>query len=147
MKIGGVDEAGKGPVFGPMCVACVVVDEDEMEELRRMGVRDSKKLSPKKRKKICEEITERFETKVLKISPQKIDKMREEMSMDWIMVHAFAHLVKGVDVAYVDAADVDAERFGKRISELVGRKIKIISMHKADEKIPVVSAASIVAKV
>ncbi|RLG21310.1 ribonuclease HII, partial [Methanosarcinales archaeon] len=90
---------------------------------------------------------ERFETKVLKISPQKIDKMREEMSMDWIMVHAFAHLVRGVDVAYVDAADVDAERFGKRISELAGQKIKIISMHKADEKIPVVSAASIVAKV
>ena len=53
--------------------------------------------------------------------------------------------------AIVDAADVDAERFGRRISEKVtettGRGIRIISEHKADLNHPIVGAASVLAKV
>jgi ribonuclease HII len=51
------------------------------------------------------------------------------------------------DVAYVDASDVLADRFKEHIVEKLSFKVKIISEHKADFKYPVVSAASIIAKV
>jgi len=50
-------------------------------------------------------------------------------------------------IAYVDSSDVRAERFANDILNLLPRKIRIISEHHADEKYPVVSAASIIAKV
>ena len=50
-------------------------------------------------------------------------------------------------VAYVDASDVLPERFGRHISEEIPFKVKIVSEHKADKIYPVVSAASIIAKV
>jgi ribonuclease HII len=51
------------------------------------------------------------------------------------------------DEAYVDAADVLEQRFGSHISECLRFKTKVVSEHKADRTYPVVSAASIIAKV
>jgi ribonuclease HII len=51
------------------------------------------------------------------------------------------------DVAYVDAADVVEKRFGQHILEASAFKTRIISEHKADRNYPIVSAASIIAKV
>ena len=51
-SIGGIDEAGRGPLAGPVVVACVVMPRDSMIE----GVNDSKKVSEKKREKLYEEI-------------------------------------------------------------------------------------------
>ncbi|MCD4768298.1 MAG: ribonuclease HII, partial [Methanosarcinales archaeon] len=46
MLVAGVDEAGKGPVIGPMIVAGVVIEENRLPELKKLGVKDSKVLSP-----------------------------------------------------------------------------------------------------
>mgnify|MGYP003296524056 CR=1 FL=1 len=54
MWICGIDEAGKGPVLGPMVAAGVLVSDDE--DLSSLGIRDSKQLSAKKREVIFEEI-------------------------------------------------------------------------------------------
>ena len=51
------------------------------------------------------------------------------------------------DVAYVDACDPNADRFGRRLEALTGMGTRIVSRHKADRDFPVVSAASVVAKV
>ena len=51
------------------------------------------------------------------------------------------------DVAYVDASDVLADRFGQHIQESLTFNVHIISEHKADRNYPIVSAASIIAKV
>lgn len=57
MKIGGIDEAGRGPAIGPLVVATVVVDEKNIEKLRNIGVKDSKQLTPHERKNLFSQIT------------------------------------------------------------------------------------------
>ena len=52
--VAGIDEAGRGPLAGPVVVACVIMPENSMIE----GVNDSKKISEKKREKLYEEIIE-----------------------------------------------------------------------------------------
>jgi len=152
MLVAGVDEAGKGPVLGPLVVACVVMDEHALHELERLGVRDSKRLSARRRARLADRIKEMADVHILALSPREIDAMRERTTMNWVMVHCFSDvLVRArADVAYVDAADVSEERFAERVMHCLlerGCPTRVIALHRADVHIPVVSAASIVAKV
>ncbi len=143
----GVDEAGRGPVIGPLVVAGVCGDE---EKIASLGVRDSKKLSPKRREKLAEEIRKvASKVIVVKIEPEEIDEMRENMTLNEIEVELFAKVISQMDdsIIYVDAADVDEARFAEDIRKKLGKNLKIVSEHKADAKYPIVSAASIIAKV
>ncbi len=157
MKIAGIDEAGKGPVIGPMCVGGVMLDASKANALKNLGVADSKKISPKKREQLAGQI-EKYSDRVfvLEITAGQIDELRKLMSMNDIMVVAFSKVLEQLhpDSAYVDAADVNEERFGMRLLEEYGKNhpqkascMEIISKHQADAVYPVVSAASIVAKV
>ena len=157
MIIAGIDEAGKGPVIGPMCIGGVKIEESKAHILKVLGVADSKKLTPKKREQLAAQIKKHADGFfVLEISPSQIDELRKIMTMNEIMVVCFAKVVEQLkpDLVYVDAADVKAERFGENIrrqyaktSPAHAKKIEIISMHQADATYPVVSAASIIAKV
>lgn len=150
LRISGVDEAGKGPVLGPMCVAGILLDGTEQDELLRIGVKDSKQLTPKKREVLAREIIEIAEKYyILDVYPSQIDELRKIMNMNEIMVLSFTKVLEELrpDHAFVDAADVIADRFGNNISMKYSREIIITSEHKADVKYPVVSAASILAKV
>ncbi len=143
----GVDEAGRGPVIGPMVVAGVCAPRDA---LIAIGVRDSKKLSPKRRAYLAEEIRKiASQVIVLVIQPEEIDELRKEMTLNEIEVELFSRIISQIEgnTVYVDAADVDEERFASQILERIGKEIKIISKHKADDTYPEVSAASIIAKV
>lgn len=154
MKVAGLDEAGKGPVIGPMCIGGVLVEDDKLHSIKNLGVADSKKLSPARREDLALKI-EKYASKVfvLEISPFQIDELRKIMTMNEIMVVGFSKVLENIqpDTAYVDAADVKAERFGKKLTENytqdVSKPITVVSEHKADDKYPIVSAASIVAKV
>ncbi|MGP8319780.1 MAG: ribonuclease HII [Methanosarcinaceae archaeon] len=157
MKIAGIDEAGKGPVIGPMCVAGVVTDETGINSLKNLGVRDSKKIAPKKRKQLAGQIKRYIDDfYIFEISPQHIDELRKIMTMNVITVTGFSRVLENLhpDKAFVDAADVNADRFGKHVRDTYSKKypeaakhISIISRHKADDTYPVVAAASILAKV
>lgn len=152
MLVAGVDEAGKGPVLGPLVVACVVVNEHVLHELEQLGVRDSKRLSPRRRAQLADRIEEMADVHVLTLSPREIDAMRERTTMNWVMVHSFSEVLARAcaDVAYVDAADVSEERFAQRVAHSLlerGHYTRVVALHRADVHIPVVSAASIVAKV
>ncbi len=143
----GIDEAGRGPVIGPMVVAAVCADDEKLKDL---NVRDSKKLSPKRREYLAERIKEMAEQIVVRVvDPEEIDTMREKMTMNELEVEIFAEIISELkgDIVYVDAADVDEERFAQEIRKRIGREIRIISKHKADSIYPIVSAASIIAKV
>jgi ribonuclease HII len=145
----GVDEAGKGAVLGPMVIAGVLVQDTE--ECEGLGLMDSKMLSKKRREELFECITADFVTAVRVIDAQDIDHMRLEMKtgMNAIVATAHAAVIDELDAqtAFVDACDVNAQRYGETITALLRASRTIISEHKADSRFPVVSAASIVAKV
>lgn len=148
--IAGLDEAGKGPVLGPMCVAGVLLDEKNLDALAKTGVKDSKQLSPRKREVLAVQVKKLAERYfILEVSPGQIDELRRVMTMNEIMVICYVKVLEELrsDRAFVDAADVIAERFGENIRKKYSGNVDITSEHNADEKYPIVSAASILAKV
>ena len=143
----GVDEAGRGPVIGPLVVAGVAVESDV--ELRHMNVRDSKKLSPERREALAPEIEKVSTYEVVVIPAERIDIMRSEMSLNDFEAKLFAEVIDKLrpETAYVDAADVDEIEFKRCVRKELAFDVEIVSQHNADELFPVVSAASILAKV
>lgn len=142
-----MDEAGRGPVLGPLVVAGVMFDCEI--RLNNLNVKDSKKLSPKRRDflaKLIKEIAVKYE--ILVIPAHDIDDMRKVMTLNEIEIHGFIKVIKKLkpQICFVDSVDVKEERFGKNILSGLNFKIEIVSKHKADEVYPVVSAASILAK-
>ncbi|TLZ44476.1 MAG: ribonuclease HII [Methanobacteriota archaeon] len=143
----GVDEAGRGPVIGPLVVAGVGVESDV--PLRQLNVRDSKKLSPERREALAPEIEKLSKYEVVVIPAERIDVMRAEMSLNDFEAKLFAQVIERLhpETAYVDAADVDEIEFKRCVRRELRFDVEIVSQHNADELFPVVSAASILAKV
>ena len=143
----GCDEAGRGPVFGPLVIAGALFEDDS--ELIKHKVRDSKKITPKRREYLAEIIKKiAVNYEILAISASDIDDMRKVMTLNEIEVNAFSKVIDKLrpDICYVDAADVNEKRFGKNILSRLSLKPKMISKHKADDTYPIVGAASILAK-
>lgn len=145
-RICGVDEAGRGPVMGPLVVSGVTIDDES--RLSDMGVKDSKQLTPARREELAVQIRSIADVESVLVPAEEIDNLREEMTMNELEVYLFTSVVDKLrpSVAYVDSADVDAGRFGNDIKRGLGFDIEIISKHKADDLYPVVGAASIIAK-
>jgi ribonuclease HII len=147
--IAGVDEAGRGPVLGPLVVAAVLVESQA--PLRRLGVKDSKLLTPKKREELepkIRELARRVETVV--ITPAELNKKMPKTNLNKIEAAAFAALLRKLQPseAIVDACDVDAARFGRNVAARMRLPTCVLrAEHEADLNHPVVAAASIVAKV
>lgn len=137
----------KGPVIGPLVIAGVLFEDDS--ELASLNVRDSKKITPKRREFLAKKIKERaVKYEILVISASDIDDMRRVMTLNEVEVNAFSKVISKLkpDICYVDAADVNEERFGRNILSKLSFRPKIISKHKADDIYPIVGAASILAK-
>jgi len=135
----GVDEAGKGPVMGPLVVAAVKVDN--AKDIENLGFKDSKQLTPKRRKELADLIKNKFQYAVEIIEPEIVDEYRRKNKLNQLNREAFERLISKLNpkVAYVDAADVNEDRFGNEIKKGLTNQndTDVISMHKADAKIPV----------
>lgn len=144
MKIVGIDEAGKGPVIGPMVVCGVLCDENDLKKLENFGVKDSKKLKPEERKRLAEGIKKLCKICTIRISPQTIDRSE---NINDLLRESYVKIIKELnpDLAIVDSPDIKPERLKEFLEKMTGKEV--IAMHKADEKHVVVAAASIVAKV
>ena len=143
----GIDEAGRGPVIGPLVVAGVQVDDEKV--LEDTGVRDSKKCTPERRERLANIIKGKAKAIDLVIlHPEEIDNLRNNMTLNEIEVDAFCKVMRSLrsDVYYVDSADVDENRFARALKMRLDFDAEIISSHKAEEKFLVVAAASIIAK-
>jgi len=145
MILCGVDEAGKGAVLGPLVVAAVACERQQ--DLAELGVKDSKALTPARRKVLSDEIRASFPVEVLVISPGEIDA--RGMTMNALMARSHAHVIAALrpTLAVVDACDVVAARYGAMVSSHLDIPCRVIARHHADRDHPAVSAASIVAKV
>ena len=161
VQVLGVDEAGRGPVIGPLVVCSLCIPKTDYGLLNSMGVDDSKKLSRKKREQVVEEIMKfidngKWTLGVRISSPLEIDSNSINSDLNTLEIELFADSIlkcanENIEgVIYVDACDVDEKRFGIRLRERLGSKLKnweIISKHGMDNENLVASAASIFAKV
>lgn len=147
----GIDEAGRGPVIGPLILCGVCFEESQLTLLKKIGVRDSKKLSPKRRKELAKTIKDKcFSFEIIKVSAKEIDKREtDRITLNRLEELKMVDIINKLkpDVIYIDAVDVNEERFGKSIERSLDYSPnKIISKHRADDTFPIVSAASIIAK-
>ena len=149
VQICGVDEAGRGSMLGPLVVAGITISKSKIKLLKKLGVRDSKKLSPAAREYLYKKIIETVDDyHVIRIPPRVIDKSVANHSLNHLEAKYMARVISKLSpsTAFVDSCDVNSKRFGKEISELTSNT-KIRSYHHADSKFVTVSAASILAKV
>ncbi|WP_393971452.1 ribonuclease HII [Oxyplasma meridianum] len=140
----GIDEAGRGPVIGPMVMAMVCGDP---AELKKAGVRDSKELTPARREMLFDRMDRlNLHKSLVVISPGEINDMMERITLNEIERHFALQLLRDAECdVYVDSFDVNPERLSKSLSLESGKKV--FCAHRADSNYPSVSAASIVAKV
>lgn len=129
----GVDEAGRGPLCGPVCCAAVILNPQDPIK----GINDSKKLTEKRREALYEEITRRaLAWKVVFVSPQEID----EKNILWATMDGMAQAVAGLD-SQPDFVLVD----GNRCPPELNRPAQAVV--KGDANSASIAAASILAKV
>lgn len=151
MKVLGLDEAGRGPVIGSMFIGGFMAEEESISDLEDLGVKDSKKLSDKNRDsmdKVLEDIGQVF---MREVTADEIDELREVMSLNEIELKAFADVIQKTDADRVvlDLPEPDGDRFIRKLKELLPEKFEnrdFVAEHEADDKYPIVSAASIAAK-
>jgi ribonuclease HII len=156
-SIAGVDDAGRGPVIGPLVIAGVLMDEERVQELVSMGVKDSKLLTPRLRSGLAEKI-QRIALKIAydELSPAEIDEVvlraRKLQKLNFLEAKSMAKVIANLEprAVWVDASDVKPERYARQILDCLPASLKrtvLVSEHKADRNYPIVSAASIMAKV
>ena len=148
----GIDEAGRGALIGPMVIAGIVVDSKYEKNLKAIGVRDSKELTPKRRSELAPKIEELCKSViVLRVPACKIDSYRaKKINLDVIEAMKMAEIidVAGANKVFVDSLGSKPENFKKRIQEhMTTNNTEMIVENYSDETYPVVSAASIIAKV
>ncbi len=150
----GVEEAGRGPVIGPLVVCGVLVDEKDEWRLKRIGVKDSKLLSAKKREELFPKILKIAKDYKILITPtQQIDAalVSEELNLNRLEAQKMAEAINALqpDKSIIDCPSNNIPQFVTYLmTHLKDKEIsKIVAEHKADARYLIVAAASILAKV
>jgi len=152
----GVDEAGRGPIIGPLVMVGILVKEKDIAKLEEMGVKDSKLLSKVKREEFFEKIKEiavDFRVKILE--PDVVDAALKSstLNLNWLEANTSAAIVNELkpDKVIIDCPSnnisVYNDYFVSKLDEEVKEKAEVIAEHKADLNYVVVGAASVIAKV
>ncbi len=152
----GIDDAGRGPVIGPMILAGCLLDSKYDRELKNLGVKDSKQLTQKRREFLegkIKEVAQSFE--VVLASPSEIDEfVRNDNNLNSLEAIKMAEVVNKINKTQekikvvVDCPSVSIEKwkdfFKTKIDNL--SNLEVVCEHKADKNYVAVSAASILAK-
>lgn len=145
----GIDEAGRGSVLGPLVIGGVLMNEKKIKFLDRIGVKDSKRLTAKKRTIISRKIKKISEFKTIIIPADEIDNLRNSgTNLNKIETNAMIEIIRNFrpDACCIDCIDVNEKRFHNRIQH-INHKMEVTTEHKADDTYQIVAAASIIAKV
>lgn len=147
--LAGIDEAGRGPVLGPLVVAGIAVASSA--DLEGLDCRDSKQLSPGKRDAVARQLRNVPGARIAlrSLEPAWLDQQRVRRTLNDIEAAVFGEVAAELqaNTVVVDAADVDAARFGRDVARSLPRDVTVVSEHKADANHAIVAAASILAKV
>lgn len=130
--LAGVDEAGRGPIAGPVVTAAVILDPDDIPD----GLDDSKALSARRREALYETIMAHAQVGVCAASARRIDATNIRAATLWAMNRAVEALARMPETILVDGRD-----------QLPGREARSIAVIGGDARHAAISAASIIAKV
>jgi len=131
--IAGTDEAGRGPLAGPVVAACVILPDHRTFQIP--GIKDSKMISERKREKLFDQIMQSAQVGVGIVSEQVIDRINIYQASRLAMKIAFDNLSLRPDFLLID---------GKVKLDVVCKSMSIV---KGDRKSASIAAASIIAKV
>ena len=150
MYIAGIDEAGRGPVLGPLVIAGVVIDEKDLNPLIEEGLTDSKLMPKVRRESMYAEILNlTVDYRIVIIDANEIDELRNNATnLNRIEINAIIKMLGALTKwkkAFVDACDRNADRMQLILRNNVQKNI--VAEHFADVNYPIVSAASVIAKV
>jgi len=145
----GLDEAGRGSLIGPLVVGGFLVPEERLSELPALGVRDSKLLSAARREEIYRSLSSVGRAFRIAADPAEVDRSVRHRGLNRLELRLFSRLVARARprTVFADACDPVASRFAAQLGALAGEDVEVRASHHADRDIPVVGAASIVAKV
>ena len=132
----GLDEAGRGPVLGPMVVAGIVIPEKKEKIIERMGVKDSKRLTPNRRTVLYRKLTKMFDYEIVVVTAKDIDTLRAKgINLNQIEKLAMQKIINNLraDRIIIDALDVKEGRLQEEMEEYVGHTCEVIAEHKADD--------------
>ncbi len=156
MLVLGIDDAGRGPVIGPMVLAGCLIDDSEEGKLKRLGVKDSKKLTQKRREFLSEKIKDAAETFEITLAyPKEIDgKNAHGVNLNAIEALKMAEIINKINKGFtrikviIDCPSVSIEKWKDFLKTKINNlsNLEIVCEHKADQKYVSVSAASILAK-
>jgi ribonuclease HII len=153
LLLGGIDEAGRGAILGPLVVAGVLINENDIEAIASFGVKDSKLLTRKKREALYSRLEAISQFEVVRISPREVDRSvlrgSRRRRLNYLETIAMARIITALkpDVVFIDSPDPNLSKFTEEVKSLCKRTSEVVATHKADRLYPLVSAASIVAKV
>lgn len=146
----GIDESGKGDFFGPLCIAGVQAEGDEVVQLKKMGVKDSKSMTPLTIEKLSKQIRSNYRHHIVRINPLKYNELHKQFGnlnllLAWGHATTIEQLVSktGCDRIIIDqfAAEHVVETALKRKNLAVA----LSQRHRGEEDL-VVAAASIMAR-
>ena len=150
----GIDEAGRGPVIGPLVMCGLLIKEEDEKELVRLKVKDSKLLTKTKREYLFDKIKDvSHKYEIIIINPEEIDhavKNHDGLNLNRLEAKKSAEIINLLepDKAIIDAPSNNIKSYKEYLSGMIkNKKIDLVLEHKADFKYPIVSAASILAKV
>ena len=154
----GIDEAGRGPLIGPLVICVAAIVEGQEPQLKALGVKDSKLLSEKQREDILKELIKIIHYEVIMIQPSEIDETlaSPNTNLNWLEADHAAALLNKLDVkldnnisrCIVDCPSTNIKAYTDYMRNKVDNNDIILQVeHKADMNHLVVGAASIVAKV
>ena len=149
----GIEEAGRGPVIGPLVVCGVLIEEKDESKLDQIGVKDSKLLTPKKRETLFDQIKKiAKDYKLVIVPPGEVDSYlaSEELNLNKLEAQKMAIAINELkpDKVYLDCPSNNIKQFVSYLKKHIKEKeVEIIAEHKADVKYLIVGAASILAKV
>jgi ribonuclease HII len=146
----GIDEAGRGPVIGPMVIAGYCIEEEKIEILKSLGVKDSKELTRKQREDIYNEViklTDRY--KYIIIGPKTIDYYVYKNKLNYLELENMIKIIEEIkpDKVIIDSPVVNIKKVMEYIKNNLKINIELVVESRADKNYPIVSAASIIAKV